>query len=263
MSQPNLYELPVWEEFEQRALEVFEQGLCALAAANRLPLQEDFLSQELHRYCREANHRLRKMGRGVEYILTQVTNQPLADDEYRAKRLEKRPDLSCGYHDDSVPEDAFEEADFLYTVECKRLGTPSSASWVFNSNYVEHGITRFEHPDWGYAEGSASGLMVGFMQSMEPDDILAEVNRHILPFPAIRRPATGWHVKGLTVLAPHSFDRRIHLTPFRLNHLWIDLRHCEFFDVPNPVPKKRKRTKPADAKGRKRKQKRAKRQSRP
>lgn len=182
----------------------------------------------------------------------------MADDEYRARRLEKRPDLSCGYHDDSVPDDAFEEADYLYTVECKRLGIPSSVNWVFNRNYVDHGIARFEHPDWGYAEGAASGLMVGFMQSMEPDDILVEVNRHISPFPAISLPATGWLVKGLTVLEPHVFGRRIRLTPFRLNHLWIDLRHCEFFEVPNAATKRRKQAIPAGSIPQKRKQTRKK-----
>jgi hypothetical protein len=122
VSRPNLYELPIWEAFEQRAVEVFSQGLNTLARKSRLPLQEDFLSRELLKCCREANHRLRKAGRGVDYILSQVTNQPLPDDEYRAKRLEKRPDLACGYHDDSLPNEDFEEADHFYTVECKRLG---------------------------------------------------------------------------------------------------------------------------------------------
>jgi hypothetical protein len=31
------------------------------------------------------------------------------------------------------------------------------------------------------------------------------------------------------VLNPHQFDRRIRLTPFTLNHFWVDLRHCDFF----------------------------------
>jgi hypothetical protein len=240
VSQPNLFDLPVWENFEQRVVEVFTQGLNALATATRLPLQEDFLSRELHKCCREANHRLRKSGRGIEYILAQVTNQPLPDDAYRAKRLGKRPDFACGYHDDSLPDDAFEEADYRYTVECKRLGSPSSASWVFNRNYVEHGIRRFEHPDWGYAEGSSSGMMVGFMQTMEPDAILADVNSHIAPFPALSQSATGWLLKALTALNVHSFARRVRPTPFTLNHFWIDLRHCEFFEVADPTKKRRK-----------------------
>ena len=254
MSRPNLYKLPVWEDFEQRVVEVFMLGLNALATKRRLPLQEDFLSRELHKCCREANHRLRKGGRGVEYILAQVTNQPLPDDEYRAKRLEKRPDLACGYHDDSLPDDAFEEADYFYTVECKRLGSPSSASWVLNRNYVKHGIARFEHPDWGYAEGSSSGMMVGFMQTMEPDAILAEVNSHISPFPALSLSATGWLLRALTVLNPHTFDRRVRLTPFTLNHFWIDLRHCEFFEVPDLTKKRREQKKQDPAKQPKQKQ---------
>ena len=65
MPQPNLYELPIWENFEQRVVEVFTQGLNALAAEKVLPMQEDFLSRELHKRCRAANHRLRRIGRGV------------------------------------------------------------------------------------------------------------------------------------------------------------------------------------------------------
>jgi len=248
MSQLSLYELPVWEDFEQRVVEVVAQGLNALATATRLPLQEDFISRELHKCCREANHRLRRRGRGVEYILAQLTNQPLPDDEYRAKRLQKRPDLACGYHDDSLPDEAFEEADYLYTIECKRLGAASSATWVFNRNYVEYGIARFEHPDWGYAEGSSSGMMVGFMQTMEPDAILAEVNSHISPFPMLSLTESGWLLKALTVLNAQSFDRRVRLSPCTLNHFWIDLRHCEFFEVPDPMKKRRKQRKREQAK---------------
>ena len=248
MSRPNLYELPVWDDFEQRVVEVFSQGLTALATKAKLPLQEDFLSRELLKCCRQANHRLRKAGRGVEYILSQVTNQPLPNDEYRAKRLEKRPDFACGYHDDSLPDEAFDEADYLYTIECKRLGLPSSSSWVLNKNYVEHGIARFENPDWGYAEGSSSGMMVGFMQSMEPHAILAEVNGYISPFPALTLSAREWMVKALTVFSPHLFNRRILPTPFTLRHFWIDLRHCEFVDLPDPSKKVRKEKVAAKAK---------------
>jgi hypothetical protein len=231
VSRPNLFKLPLWETFEQRVLEVFSGGLSALAAKSKLPLQEAFLSRELFECCLEVNHRLRRADRGVEYILTEVTNQPLPGDEYRAKRLDKRPDFSCGFHDDTV--ENYRQADYLYTIECKRLGTPSPPGWVLNRNYVEHGTSRFEHPDWGYAEGTTSGMMIGFMQSMEPDDILAEVNHHVPPFPPLALPAKGWVLKGLTILTPQSFPRRIDPSPFRLNHFWIDLRLCTFFEVPS------------------------------
>jgi hypothetical protein len=239
--RPNLFELPLWEEFEQRVIEVFSEGLTALALIPRLPSQEDFISRELHKCCRAVNHRLRKLDRGVEYVLPQLTNLPLADDEYRARRLDKRPDFACGFHDDSLPEDQFEEADYHYTIECKRLGAPTSPTWVLNRNYITDGIARFDHPDWGYAAGTSSGLMIGFIQSMEPETILAEVNSHISPFPALSVSASGWVNKALSVLSPQKFDRRISIIPFTLNHFWVDLRHCEFFEVPDPSKKGRKR----------------------
>lgn len=215
-------------------MEVFSLGLNALALKAKLPMQEDFLSRELHRCCLEANHRLRKSGRGVEYILAQVTNQPLPDDEYRATRLQKRPDFACGYHDDSLPEDRYEEADCLYTIECKRLGSPSSPRWVLNRNYVDHGVNRFENPEWGYAQGCSSGMMIGFMQNMDPDVILAEVNGYLALAPAIALSAAGWALRALTILDNQSFQRRVRPSPFKLNHCWVDLRHCEFFEVPDP-----------------------------
>ena len=84
--------------------------------------------------------------------------------------------------------------------------------------------------------------MVGFIQTMEPDAILAEVNGYISPFPALSLSTGGWLVKGLTVLDPHLFDRRIRISPFTLTHFWIDLRHCEFFEVPRLIKKKTKKT---------------------
>ena len=232
MSRPNLFELPVWENFEQCVVELFAQALKALANKTELPLQEDFLSRELLTCCRKANHRLRKEGRGVESFLFQLTNQPLADDAYRARRLEKRPDFTCGFHDDSLPEEEFEEADYLYTIECKRLGAPRSPSWVFNRNYVEHGIKRFADPNWGYAKRCRSAMMVGFIQTMHPNDVLVEVNSHVSPFPSIAMPSEGWTLNGLSILRPHRIQRLIPPDEFTLNHLWVDLRRCRFYEVP-------------------------------
>jgi hypothetical protein len=253
VSRPNLYELPIWEDFEHRVVEVFSQGLAALATKARLPLQEDYLSRELHNCCREANHRLRKRGRGVDCIFAQSNNQPLPDDEYRAKRLDKRPDFTCGYHDDSLPNEAFDQADFYYAIECKRLGTPTSANWLFNKNYVEYGIARFEHPDWGYAAGSSSGMMVGFVQTMDPEAILADVNSHIPPFPTLS--VNGWSHHALTKLDPHVFNRRIIRSPFTLNHFWIDLRRCDFFEVVDPKKPRRTPKSPSSTKKQRRNQK--------
>jgi hypothetical protein len=50
------------------------------------------------------------------------------------------------------------------------------------------------------------------------------------------------------MLDPHVFPRRVRPSPFRLNHFWIDLRHCVFFEVPSIAKKgqeKKKRMKPA------------------
>ena len=241
MSRPNLFEVPVWDHLEQLVLEIFSQGLVALADETYLPRQEDFLNRRLLECCRKSNHGLRREGRGLPCpIFYEASNQPLADEEAREARLRNRPDFTCGFHDDLA--ENYAEADILYTIECKRLGSPSTSSWILNTNYVVNGISRCEDPECGYADGTVSGMMVGYIQSMEPAEILAEVNdaAFINGFNIITLSPKSWVLKSVTVLNPHAFPRRLLPSPFRLNHLWVDLRHCEFFEVSLPAQKGKK-----------------------
>jgi hypothetical protein len=108
-------------------------------------------------------------------------------------------------------------------VECKRLGKSSRADWVFNVNYVQHGICRFRDPKWAYAQRFRSGAMVGYWQSMELMQVLKEVNeearRNSIPDLVSSRST----VSGGDRLE-HTFERSFEASPFHLLHLWIDLR---------------------------------------
>jgi len=122
--------------------------------------------------------------------------------------------------------DAQAEADLFFALECKRLGRPSSPGWVLNENYTNHGVVRFVDPDWGYGEGAASGAMIGYLQTMSPDETLEEVNGYAekVDVPAIEREADEWIDRGVTRLN-QTLDRKVSPSLFRLRHLWVDLRH--------------------------------------
>ncbi|MCA1510453.1 hypothetical protein [Bradyrhizobium sp. NBAIM01] len=154
--------------------------------------------------------------------VTECCNQPDPDDDSRARREQKRPDFQWVYLDRYESDPLRSSKQFV--VECKRLGEPPRADWVLNFNYIEHGIVRFRHPDWAYAKRAQSGAMVGYMQSMTPETILAAVNAECQrqAFPDLT-PTGAW-VAGATTQLGHSFDRGFAISPIRLHHFWIDLR---------------------------------------
>ncbi len=100
--------------------------------------------------------------------------------------------------------------------------------------YSEHGIQRFIHIGWGYAKGSTSASMIGYLQNMEPEKVLSEVNAHATArkLPSLRRAAATWGARNVTELSQPPLSRPFEPTQIELNHLWIDLRHCRF-DLPS------------------------------
>ena len=95
-----------------------------------------------------------------------------------------------------------------------------------NSNYIMHGVLRFIRHEHGYSKGDRSAAMVGYIQSMRFEDILSEVNAvaNSIPITTITASATGWQVRGISSLH-QVLLRPFPVSPFTLQHLWIDLRH--------------------------------------
>ena len=113
----------------------------------------------------------------------------------------------------------------LYVIECKRLGKPERLSWIFNNNYTRHGIARFRDASHAYAKGCASAAMIGYVQSMDLKDVLREVNSaaKAAGFPEIL-PPKEWKRACVVRLGRQTFRRDFSLDPFRLHHVWVDLR---------------------------------------
>jgi hypothetical protein len=85
--------------------------------------------------------------------------------------------------------------------------------------------------------------MIGYIQSMAHNDILTEVNHYgtVAGMAAIVCPA-AWVARGVTRLDGQPITRVFQVTPFTLNHLWLDISHRKFVRV--ATGKKKKKNKP-------------------
>jgi len=113
---------------------------------------------------------------------------------------------------------------YLFHVECKRLGSPTSANWILNENYVKNGIKRFDCELHEYGKRAPSGMMVGYIISMSPEKILDEVNTHQKQHCSYNTAIKLGFVKGNVHQYRQKLNRK-NLKPevFKLVHLWVNL----------------------------------------
>jgi hypothetical protein len=198
-------------------------ALAFLCKEDNLPTREDELNRKLWFCIHQANRILHKFDKGLLCPPSlDAKNCPDADDGERAAREDKRPDFSSGFYDHQEV-DPNKSAKF-FVVECKRLGSPSG-NWILSKNYIRHGVNRFVEPEWGYGKSASSSAMVGYIQSMEPNDILAEVNEEGRQnrLPAIR--LSGEWGEGTVSWLEQAMTRlRVSPASFHLHHIWVDLR---------------------------------------
>jgi len=140
----------------------------------------------------------------------------------------KRPDYQWIHDDRSVSDARFALRSLC--IECKRLGRPTSSGWKLNENYVNHGIDRFRSPEWKYGFGVKDGAMIGFVQNMEFEEILSEINDLLPSISTISLSSSGWQPGGLSWLNS-NLQRSFRPNEFALTHLWIDLRRIEVSEL--------------------------------
>tara|TARA_B100000959_G_C14991455_1_gene628091 strand:+ start:2638 stop:3237 length:600 start_codon:yes stop_codon:yes gene_type:complete len=193
-----------------------------------LPDDEDDISEVLALKTRQANFSLNQKNRGLSFPPEwEKPIQPASKANIGQNKKKKKPDFSCPFRNDSAQN--FEEAWLDYHIECKRLGKPSSPSWILNRNYVENGIVRFLDPQHRYGKGAKSGAMIGYVQNMDTESILKEINETIqgstkYKISLITFSGNGFDEKGITKTS-QKFSRK-HVLPslFHLRHIWVDLR---------------------------------------
>jgi hypothetical protein len=209
----------LWAERETKCLTILERALLLLRVSDDVPETEPELNRCFYFCLLEASREL--YPDDLVAPVPECNNQPDPDDESRASREGKRPDFQWIYLDRYEPSAHHSSKQFV--VECKRLGKPFRPDWLFNLNYVNHGIIRFRDAMWAYGQRFPSGATVGYWQSMEGEQVLNEVNGEAREnsFPDLTLVA--WNFDAVTRLE-HEFDRPIEPSPFRLHHLWIDLR---------------------------------------
>ncbi len=212
----------LWAKHEAHYFKAFSRALELLRETSSLPLEEVGLNRELYFCLLKANRELDPEG-AYPPPMAECCNQPDPNDRVRAERESKRPDFNWGFTDPH--EEDFRTSAKQFVVECKRLGAAPRSDWILTENYVEHGIQRFIDPVWSYAKRFPTAVMIGYWQTMESDDILKEVNQAAKrrKLAQITLSIDGWKIAGVSKLQ-HSLVRSFPISPFRLDHFWIDIR---------------------------------------
>jgi hypothetical protein len=220
LTGPQLRSHDLWNNREAKCLSIIERALHLLQQDATLPDSEIELNRRLYFCLLSASLELYPDDEIAPVL--ECNNQPDPNDESRAKREQKRPDFQWVYLDRYQSSPQLSSKQFV--VECKRLGKPPRADWILNLNYINNGIHRFREPEWAYGKSASSGVMIGYWQSMEPEQMLIEVNAECQNrlFPDL--VLVGQWVLGATSRFEHVFERPFEISPFKLQHFWIDLR---------------------------------------
>ena len=215
----------LWMRHESLYTEVFSLALAKLTGRQSVVGDEDAISESLCPILRGVCFKMDRDGRGEVRVPTRDRpRQPVSDEELTGGKKAKRPDFTCSCYN-HYPSDP-DELEVPFHIECKRLGNPTSRSWNLNKNYVVKGMKRFDCREHEYGKRAPSGMMIGYIISLSPHDIVTEVNchknRHFKTCPDI---TFAWN-RGHVHRTKQSITRR-EVTPasFRLTHIWADLRH--------------------------------------
>lgn len=209
-----------WTAQETRCLKIIECALVKLRDADNLPKSEVKLNRILYFHLLEASREI--CPENMIAPLTECTNQPDPDDEARASREHKRPDFQWVYLDRYESNPHLSSKQFV--VECKRLGAAPRSDWILNSNYSVNGIERFRDSKWAYGKRARSGAMLGYWQSMKGVDLLKEVNGICEARSIPHLLLVGRLTPGMVNRLEHTFVRPFQHSPYKLHHLWVDLR---------------------------------------
>ena len=216
----------LWKQHERLYVDVFSTAIALLAEKKMCPSgDEDEISEQLcpvlNSVCFEEGKKRNCEIRTPDW---EKPIQPVINKELKRGKIGKRPDFTCKCHNPFASH--AKEHEIALHVECKRLGEPTSRRWILNKNYVNNGIKRFDSRTHKYGKRASSGMMIGYIISMEPEQIVDEVNE--------------WQKKQMPHHLELSFQfdnppvfkekqnlNRKNVKPerFHLIHLWVDFRN--------------------------------------
>jgi len=216
----------LWQRHATAVLRVFRLALTELGSESSLPVKEEDLDAMLHSKIAEAFQRIphAEKPRGF-HVVPQAVNWSVHSDDLNAEWTGKKPDFKWRMHNDD-PMATTEELTRDFDIESKRLGLPTSRTWVLTEKYVTNGIARFLSASHRYGNGVDSGAMIGYVQDSDPATILAEVNDHIAEAKHAIPPISFPEPESQPVMATQQKLTRSEVSPanFALHHLWVDLR---------------------------------------
>ncbi len=217
MGQFSITQRDSWGRFKRNVVRLIVEALLILRTQTELAKGEVPLNRTLALCFVDANLNLK-----LDYQPTpEAKNFPHFVDVSKAVRENNIPDFSWNITDHA------NRCNRNVALECKRLGKPSSKAWILNRQYVEEGILRFFKAEEGYSKGCELGAMVGYVQNMEFEDILQEVNEYLntcgISMPTLTPPEKGWQNQGVSQL-DHNFVRSFIPSSFSLYHFWVDIR---------------------------------------
>jgi hypothetical protein len=147
----------------------------------------------------------------------------VSSSELKGGKRRKRPDFTCKWINPLAS--SAEEYELPLHIECKRLGKPTSPNWVLNENYVVDGIMRFDSKDHEYGKRAFSGLMIGYIISMAPNEIIADIDafcrKHYAESANIIHQSNNDEV---TQYRQYMKRHSVQPKTFEIVHLWVDLR---------------------------------------
>lgn len=225
MNQPSIFKANLWENYKRNIFNVIREALIILQQKENLPvLEQHLIKNSLNRellFCfQQASYKLEL---NHHRPTPEGQNPPYQGDKEPAEREKKKPDFYWQLIDHQADE---ENCERRFVLECKRLGKPSSSSWVLNKNYVNEGIRRFISSPHEYSKGDDSCGMIGYVQNMELQEILDEVNVEAAACSETISPlilSSGWQEGGISEMG-HDLERSFPISPIRMYHFWVDVR---------------------------------------
>jgi hypothetical protein len=214
--RPRLTSINLWQRHEQRCLRTLRAAIMRLAAGSS-DEGEPELNRRLYRAIIAVQGADARDGlEQLSVVVPEGRNPPVASDEQFAPREHKIPDFYWAYIDYLDPDPDAVACQFV--VECKRLTAPTK-NWDYIAQYVYAGILRFVTEEHGYGKGASSGAMLAYLQDIDADQALREVNAQVM--------ATGLPVLTVRdrtadalIELHHQLVRLFPDSPFLLTHLW-------------------------------------------
>jgi hypothetical protein len=214
----------LWERHKQLYLKVFSIALRELVKKDNISGNEDAISETLSLILREVCLNVcRDQNQEVPPPIWEAPIPPKSEGELKGGKSRKRPDFTCRLLNPLA--ESVEEYEVSLHVECKRVGRSTSPSWNLNKNYVKNGIKRFDCHIHEYGKRAPSGMMIGYIISMTPKKIEAEVNAYQKQYLSNCSELKFKFDMSLLFLTCQQIQRKsIEPAQFELIHLWVDLR---------------------------------------